>query len=154
MVVLDGGSLTIECLAAVAEGWDEVALAPLPGGCGIAEVDRHTGGHAEAGVFGHLFALVPSDGTSQLLRQDGDRVGQGVSHEETTCACGRAGGGVAVTVSTTGRVVASGPWMSSVAWAVPTVALLGSRWVVMNRTLWPPRVASTAAQPPVRVIGP
>jgi hypothetical protein len=44
--------------------------------------------------------------------------------------------------------------MSSVAWAVPTVALLGSRWVVMNRTLWPPRVASTAAQPPVRVIGP
>jgi hypothetical protein len=29
-------------------------------------------------VFGHLFALVPGEGTAQLLRQAGDRFGQGV----------------------------------------------------------------------------
>jgi hypothetical protein len=48
---------------------------------GVAEVDGDTGGHAEAGVGGHLLALVPGERAAELFGQRGDVSGQGVGDD-------------------------------------------------------------------------
>ena len=53
--------------------------ASLPGRVGVAEVDGDTGLDAEAGVFGHLDALVPGDRAAQRVGQCRDRGGHLVS---------------------------------------------------------------------------
>ena len=42
--------------------------AALPGGMGVAEVDRDAGGDGEVGVVGHFLALIPGDGAGAARR--------------------------------------------------------------------------------------
>ena len=49
---------------------------PLPGTARITEVDLDVGGNREALVGMHLFALIPGQGASQLLRQLADVLGK------------------------------------------------------------------------------
>jgi hypothetical protein len=55
-----------------------LVAAALPMRVRAAEAGRHAGGHAEAGMLGHLLALVPGDGPAQLGWQRGDGPGQGI----------------------------------------------------------------------------
>jgi hypothetical protein len=59
-----------------------LVAAALSGASWVAEVDRDAAGDAEPGMFGHFFALVPGDRSTQLLSQRGhgfgERVGNGI----------------------------------------------------------------------------
>ena len=52
----------------------------LPGTLGVAEVDGQVGVCAELGVLCHFGALVPGQGTAELLGQGDDRRSDGVAY--------------------------------------------------------------------------
>src|SRR3990172_3256147 len=53
--------------------------AALPRAVRVAEVDRYTGIDMQLSMLGHLGALIPGEGSTELLRKRGDRGSDGVA---------------------------------------------------------------------------